>query len=308
MIRGEAGGRNLLIDTGLPRRESREDLLAGMKELSLTPENTDVFITHMHLDHIGNAPLLKRLGYRVLISRLDYEMFCRGERTMWREAIGRIKDEGTPVSLIREALGESQDMVFMPTHLEPDALEDGDVLTYGGYRFTCVLTPGHSIGHMCLYEKQEKILFLGDHILFDISPNISIWEGFEDPLGSYMKSLRKVETLEVRTALAGHRRADAARLRARAEEIRIHHEQRLGEIEAQLAAQPGLTGFDLTRRLRWAGQESGWDRFPIDQKYFAVCESLAHLDHLVLTGRVLQERNGEGHFAYRLAPGKEETP
>ena len=308
VIRGEAGGRNLLIDTGLPRRESREDLLTGMKDLGLTPENTDVFITHMHLDHIGNAPLLKRLGYRVLISRPDYEMFCRGERTMWRDAIARIKNEGTPVSLIREALGESQDLVFMPTHLEPDTLEDGDTLAYGGYVFTCVLTSGHTIGHMCLYEKQEKILFLGDHVLFDISPNISIWEGFEDPLGSYMESLRAIGELEVRTVLPGHRRAEASRLRERAEEIRAHHRQRLKEIEAQLAAHPRLTGFDLTRQLRWASQGDGWDRFPTDQKYFAVCETLAHLDHLVLTGRVLQEENGEGQFTYRLAPDKEEEP
>ena len=94
----------------------------------------------------------------------------------------------------------------------------------------------------------------------------------------------------------------------RLEEIRAHHRQRLKEIEAQLAAHPRLTGFDLTRQLRWASQGDGWDRFPTDQKYFAVCETLAHLDHLVLTGRVLQEENGEGQFTYRLAPDKEEEP
>ena len=51
-------------------------------------------------------------------------------------------------------------------------LENGDTLSYGGYTLECILTPGHSPGHMCLYIRELKQMFLGDHVLFDITPNI----------------------------------------------------------------------------------------------------------------------------------------
>ena len=31
-------------------------------------------------------------------------------------------------------------------------VDEGDVLEYGGYHFQPILTPGHTPGHMCLYD------------------------------------------------------------------------------------------------------------------------------------------------------------
>jgi glyoxylase-like metal-dependent hydrolase (beta-lactamase superfamily II) len=35
-------------------------------------------------------------------------------------------------------------------------------------------TPGHSPGHCCLYEPNKRILFSGDHLLKEITPNVSL--------------------------------------------------------------------------------------------------------------------------------------
>ena len=35
-------------------------------------------------------------------------------------------------------------------------------------------------------------MFLGDHVLFDITPNITTWPDFEDPLGTYVHSLMDI--------------------------------------------------------------------------------------------------------------------
>jgi glyoxylase-like metal-dependent hydrolase (beta-lactamase superfamily II) len=61
---------------------------------------------------------------------------------------------------------------------ELKTLEDGDAVSVGDYQFRCVETPGHTMGHICLYEPTQKLLVAGDHILIDITPNIQCWSRF----------------------------------------------------------------------------------------------------------------------------------
>jgi|GEM_PF-3582690 len=55
---------------------------------------------------------------------------------------------------------------------------------------------------MCLYDEDKKILFSRDHIPFDITPNISYWEGHE-ALEEYLKSLDKIYELDMEITLPG---------------------------------------------------------------------------------------------------------
>ena len=71
-----------------------------------------------------------------------------------------------------------------------ETVEDGDVLHRGGFSFECICTPGHTPGHMCLYDREKRVFLSGDHVLFDISPNITCWSTMHDALGSYIESLR----------------------------------------------------------------------------------------------------------------------
>jgi len=58
---------------------------------------------------------------------------------------------------------------------------------------------------MCLYEPDKKIFVSGDHILADITPNISTWNELANPLKEYLSSLDKVYPLDVSLVLPGHR-------------------------------------------------------------------------------------------------------
>ena len=69
-----SGGRNLLIDTGFNRPECREALLGGMRQLGLTADNTDIFLTHLHSDHTGNAAYLAGEGFSVMMGRTDHRV------------------------------------------------------------------------------------------------------------------------------------------------------------------------------------------------------------------------------------------
>lgn len=50
-------------------------------------------------------------------------------------------------------------------------------------------------------------MFTADHILFDITPNITMWPNMENALGSYLNSLKKFREIPVRQSLPGHREA-----------------------------------------------------------------------------------------------------
>ena len=57
------------------------------------------------------------------------------------------------------------------------------------------MTPGHMLGHICLYDEEKQILFSGDHILGDITPVISISQaaemGCHGRSGSHMLHLQE---------------------------------------------------------------------------------------------------------------------
>jgi glyoxylase-like metal-dependent hydrolase (beta-lactamase superfamily II) len=141
---------------------------------------------------------------------------------------------------------------------------------------------------MCLYEAGKKILFSGDHILFDITPNISYWPQMKDALRSYLASLDKMSTLDVSLVLPGHRSSWHNHLE-RVEELKKHHRQRLDEVVTAL--QDGdMTAYEVAPYITWKIECSDWEQFPIAQKFFAVGETMAHLRYLENDGIVASYR------------------
>ena len=104
LIKAEGTGKNLLIDTGFNCEECLEALLAGMAELGATAENTDVFLSHMHSDHCGNAAALQKLGMKLLMTEPDYRFMNRLDwqpRGLWYAA------EGMPAEVWKGSLNKN---------------------------------------------------------------------------------------------------------------------------------------------------------------------------------------------------------
>ena len=173
----------------------------------------------------------------------------------------------------------------------------GDKLEIGDYRLLCLETPGHSPGHTCLYEKDKKLLFSGDHILFDITPNITHYPELDNSLKHYLQSLKDVYSLEVRLVLPGHR-SPGANHRPRIRELYKHHELRLNEAAAALE-NGEKTAYDVAPHITWEMAYKTWGQVPVMQRYFAIGETLAHLEYLVAENRV-QKRAVDGKILYSL--------
>jgi glyoxylase-like metal-dependent hydrolase (beta-lactamase superfamily II) len=295
----KAPDRNLIIDTGLNRKECLDAMEAGLRELDIDLERTDFFITHLHADHIAMVSKLVRDNREVYFNRPDREFILVPERFEPMVAFGVMN--GFPEEELRTALFNHPGYKYGAERI-PDMilLEDGDTVQVGDYIFTCVGTPGHTWGHTCLYESGQKILISGDHILIDITPNIQCWTSQGNPLKNYLRSLDKVYGLEVDLVLPGHRRLFSNH-RERIEELKRHHQNRLDEILMILKEGP-KHAFQVAAEMTWDIEYKSWEKFPLQQKWFATGEAMAHLRYLEERGQI-KGRKEEQIITYALEHG-----
>ena len=285
VIRAEP--RSLIVDTGLNHDVCFEAMRAGLAEIGLDMSKADLFITHMHADHFGLVTRMATDSTQVFFNRLDAEIIenWQGFEPMIHYAV----KSGLPEGALRKALDKHPARKFGTDWRPPlQILSDGHQIPIGRYRFTCVHTPGHTQGHMCLYEPAHKILIAGDHLLIDITPNIQCWSENDDPLNSYMASLDKVRAMDVAHVLPGHRRLFDD-CRRRVDELKTHHEHRLEEVMEILVARPGLSAFETASFMTWDIAAENWDAFPPAQKWFATGEAISHLRHLENKGRIFRK-------------------
>ena len=125
----------LVIDTGL----SPQPLADFIKERKLNP--VALILTHGHADHIAGVNLLRENwpGIKVAIHVQDAGMLNDAQANLSALTGGSFETE--PADIIIE--------------------EDGPV-EFAGIKFDVMHTPGHTQGGICLYAKNEKILFAGD--------------------------------------------------------------------------------------------------------------------------------------------------
>ena len=274
--------RHLVVDTGLNREECLAAMEAGLKELGLDRSRCDFFITHLHTDHIGLVGKLITPQSRVFLSQPDWSDVL--DREKWDRFVETARANGFPEHEIRQTLSLHPGYLNTPEHI-PDitVIKDGDLFSIGAFRFRCLATPGHSSGHMCLYDQDEKILISGDHILGDITPNIQSWRENQNCLEDYLNSLDKVTALEVELVLPGHRRL-VHDLKRRVGELKAHHCERADETLA-LINNGGKTAYEVAGGMKWDIRCDSWDDFPVAQKWFAMGEAMAHLRYLEGRGR-----------------------
>ena len=301
IIVGES--RSLIIDTGFDMPECLDALLSGINELGLDRTKLDVLSTHFHADHTGLISQIISDTSEVYMSGVDSEMFkevSNEDSKYWDVLIEKYLVEGYPSYRLVEVMRVHPAKIFMgDSKFDITTLEDGDELSYGNFNFNVIITPGHTPGHLCLYEPKHKILFTGDHLLFDISPNITWWYNVEDSLNSYLTSLNKISLLDVETVLPGHR-GNQGVLRDRALDLRVHHNERLYEILEIVSEEPCLTSYEIASKLTWKTNVE-WAELPPMQRWFAVGETISHVEYLTNLGKLekYKSRGMNNYFVQR---------
>jgi len=312
---GDGAGHWTIFDAGLGLARDEAALRSGLEVAGVPLEAISALVlTHAHPDHIGLSGLIHEAsGAPVYMLAQEDEIMYRvwGEPAgaSLRAIVGFFAQHGlslaesaadpriTSTAASREAVravARPNGFSLPPTSaMRP--LTDGDTLTLGRWRYQVIWTPGHSDYHMCLL-REDGLFIAGDHILPAITPNIGLYpEARPDPLADYYASLRKVRDLPARLVAPGHGLPFVG-LAERVDALREHHIERSGRIRGLVEGQyDGLTANAVASELFGARLRS------VDDRRFALAETLAHLERLRAQGLLRQERHDDGLYRYRSA-------
>ncbi|MFC1873299.1 MBL fold metallo-hydrolase [Chloroflexota bacterium] len=306
LIEGDDG--YLLVDTGWNTEEAFEALKDQMAQLHIDVEDiSQIFITHIHLDHCGMAGRLKQISKATIaMHQIEKNMIGSSygpssrllqQTKLWMETNGVPAEE---LNRLRET--SSGSLKFETPSLPDVVLQGGETIKQGIFNLEVIWTPGHSPGHLCLYEPAQKTLFAGDHVLPMTTPNIGLYsQSILNPLGDYLKSLSRINKLDVNLILPGHEDTFTD-LQKRVDELFKHHEQRKAEIIKILKAVP-KTAYQTCLGMVWFVKSTndglhGYD-LGTNNKRMALLETISHLEAMRLEGS-LEKFSEDGVTLYRV--------
>lgn len=281
------GERVDMIDCGMSAEESFALIRAAVRELA-GPEGSlrRLLVTHIHPDHYGGAgELTQRDGAELYLHRLEVPMvhprYLEIEQLV--QEVGRyLEVHGVPDAeaefLKNASRGFRQWVKTAPPALQLDGTE---VLELGRRRLRVEWTPGHSPGHVCLFDLDSGVLFAGDHLLPNNSPNIGLHpQSTPNPLDDYLAGLEHVVELRPSLVLPAHGRPfeDAT---GRAEELIEHHSRRKDQM-LELIADREVNGWQVATAV-WGVRQN------LHDMRMALQEGLAHLQSLSRAG-LLEKR------------------
>lgn len=276
-----------IVDAGLNYEPARRAWFDFMRAHNFGPgEITGIYLTHYHPDHYGASGWLQQLsGAPVYMSMTESAL----AEKIWREDTARLladmfRENGMPEELVSKILaGVAEMRSRVIPHPRITTVAAGDLVRLGGLDYRVLLTPGHSDGHICLYNEKNGILLSGDHLLPKISSNISLWPlAHPDPLDNFLNSLAENHRLEIKLALPAHGDCFTG-VQERIAELEEHHRVRLSLIRE--IASRGVSAYQVCR-------EVFGDRLSLHEVRFAMTETLAHLVYLVGRGQLKRCRTG----------------
>lgn len=303
MVQGKNGW--LMVDTGWYTQDAFNSLAKQLKEMGLGFTDVEtIVVTHVHADHYGLAGRIKQVSPSTKLLTHRWEGDLIESRYIkfaeLRDKMGAVlAQHGVPPSDQSALQSASMPVLEYVTVTMPDlSLYGGEVLNTGVFNLDVVWTPGHSPGHICLWENDHKILFSGDHILPVITPNISYHvQSGDNPLGDFINSLNKLRKLPAVQVLPAHEQI-FTNLQERIEQIKEHHEQRKEEIRNAIRKDPHNAWF-ISAQLTW-NIPVPWDHFdPLDRR-IAVTETVAHLEYMRWDGTV-ERLVKDGIILYKAA-------
>ena len=280
----------VLVDPGWNAPEALAALTEGLGVAGARLEDVrGVLVTHIHPDHYGLAARIREVsgawvGLHPADAALVTDRYEDVDDLLERTSRW-VGETGAPAADLAELRDASMALRRFVVAGQPDVLVgDGDRPDVPGWRLLVVHTPGHTPGHLCIVEERSGAVLTGDHVLPTISPNISRHpQAGPDPLGDYLASLERLRPYGDALVLPGHQRRFHG-LAGRVDELLAHHEARLDEAQAVVAA-GASTIWEVATRLRWSRP---WAEISGIMRRAALGETAAHLTHLELRGRLEQ--------------------
>ncbi|WP_134700460.1 MBL fold metallo-hydrolase [Ammoniphilus sp. YIM 78166] len=275
-----------LVDVGPNTPEAWVALERGLAAHGLTPGDIDqILLTHHHIDHYGLASRIQEIkGARLYCHPLS-EMFVRRDEEKLKRAVDYFEQlyllHGVPERVASQAIGHKKLYDDFGSTAEIHGWLKGGEGLPGHEEWEIYHMPGHSQDHLCFYERDQKILLGGDHLIKHISSNAILEAPQADverpkTLIQYRDSLKKCLRMDIEKVYSGHGEP--------IEEVSSLIENRLERQEQRADAI-----LDLMQR----GEKTAWEisiamfgeRLK-EEMSLILSEVIGHLDLLLEQGRV----------------------
>ena len=290
-----------VMDPGPATEEAYETLQASLNDIGHRIEAIDrVLITHPHMDHFGQAQrIVDESGADVFahadaVDRLtDPIEYFKREQRYFRPFLSSM---GMPQNTVETVLELPEPYTDYQRPIEAvETVADGETLDIG-IELECLATPGHVPGSLCFFAAAEDVLFTGDHVLPNVTPNplLTLRPGTDDErtrsLPTYIESLGKMLDFESTTGYGGHG-DPIADVEARARETISHHQERKEQIAGLIAEHETTTAYRIMREM--------FPELPATEMFSGMSEVIGHFDMLEDEGRVVIETT-DGQTGYTL--------
>jgi len=269
------GDEGALIDSGFGDEKSVQARLEFLRERPKVKVR-HIVLTHHHFDHSSGAHQLREATGAQVTLHADEVNFLRdwqSEAPQDLEAPAEQKEIAEQIQRFRQQAAEAG----------PDVrVSDGDTLKVGGLTVEVVHTPGHTLGSVCLYLREEKALFTGDTALG--LGTVAISPPPHGDMALYLQSLERLKGYDCAVMLPGHGQAvnDVSR---KLQELIDHRHEREEQV-LRLLADGKRTPKEMLDVIY----------VELDKRIvpMALRQIEAHLAKLEAEGRVV--RNGEGEW------------
>jgi glyoxylase-like metal-dependent hydrolase (beta-lactamase superfamily II) len=259
---------------------------------------TRVIATHYHPDHLGNAAWLsERFGCTIAMPQAEYltAHAIAHEHSGFGVAAIAVLFRAHGMAAEHVAALEARGNRYR--HGVPELpfsflrIQAHDQISIGPNRWRVIPGHGHSPEHASLYCKSMNVCISGDMLLPRISTNVSVWpvEPDGDPLARFLDSLTAFAELPADTLILPSHGLPFVGAGTRVAQLRAHHEARLAELVA--AADEPQSAADFVPLLFRR-------ELDLQQRFFAMGEAIAHLNHLWRAGRLARLVSDDGKLRF----------
>ena len=287
----EDNGRRVIVDTGIADNLSQDGWNKILESEQHSSEISKIIVTHLHPDHIGNASWLNsRTNASVWMTQAEFltaqAVFEKNPSHTTSAIDALFRRHGLPGNdsmSVAEKGDHYKNLVgSLPTSFIKITADD--LLKIGGNSWRAIVGSGHSPEHLSLYCEEKNILIAGDMLLPRISTNVAVWPHSPDgnPLEEFLTSIDAFLKLPADVLILPSHGLPFVGAHHRVKELQNHHEERLNKILA-ICSEP-QNAFQILPTLF----ERELDAY---QLFFAMGESIAHLNYLWWAGEVCRQES-----------------